>query len=113
VCVRRVRPEQKGEIRDLHAKMICLESDDSLLTLIGSSNFTRAGLGVSGKANFEANLAYRARAADPECRILEKLWPEIDDNGLDIDSVALVWDPELDEAEDGGCSALPACFEEA
>lgn len=113
VCVRRVLPEQKGEIRGLHAKMICLESDDCLLMLIGSSNFTRAGLGVSGKANFEANFAYRARAADPESRILGKLWPEVGEDGLDIESAALVWDPELDEGDDGARPALPACFEEA
>lgn len=113
VFVRRVEPEQNGEIRALHAKMICLENDDCLLTLIGSSNFTRAGLGVRGTGNFEANLVYRARAADPESRVLQKLWPEVGEDRLDIESAALIWDPELDEGEDGACPALPACFEEA
>ncbi|MGH8318119.1 MAG: hypothetical protein ACREUL_09105 [Steroidobacteraceae bacterium] len=113
VFVRRVLPEQNGEFRDLHAKMIYLESDDCSLVLIGSSNFTRAGLGVSGKANFEANLAYRARASEPEGRILEKLWPAVDDDWLDIESAALVWDPQPDESDDDGRPALPACFEEA
>lgn len=113
VLVRRVLPEQNGEIRDLHAKMICLESDDCMLTLIGSSNFTRAGLGVSANSNFEANLAYRARAGDPESRILGKLWPEVGDDYLDPASTELIWDPALDEGEDGSSPALPACFEEA
>src|SRR5712692_1166033 len=56
LTVRRVLPEQNDEMRDLHAKMIYLNNDDWCVVLGGSSNFTRAGLGAGGKANFEANL---------------------------------------------------------
>lgn len=45
--------------RPLHAKAIWLEDDRWILYFIGSSNFTRAGLGLNSKAcNLEANIAY-------------------------------------------------------
>ena len=46
-----------GDIRALHSKMLALQSDRTLLVMIGSSNFTRAGFGLdSSAANIEANL---------------------------------------------------------
>lgn len=114
VTVHRVLPEQKGELRDLHAKMIYLHNDDWCLVLTGSSNFTRAGLGAGGKTNFEANLAYRLRVSDPEAKVLDAVWPEVADEPLDIESEDLVWDPQGEEEE--GAEAvlpLPAAFEEA
>lgn len=44
--------------RPVHQKSIWLEGDDWALYLVGSSNFTSAGTGLSVKSNFEANLAY-------------------------------------------------------
>lgn len=44
--------------RPVHQKSIWLEEEDWNLYLIGSSNFTSAGTGLSSKSNFEANLAY-------------------------------------------------------
>lgn len=114
LIVRRVLPEQKGELRDLHAKMIYLHNDDWTLVLTGSSNFTRAGLGAKGKANFEANLAYRLRVSDPEAKTLDAVWPETADEPLDIESEDLVWDPRGEEEEGAGLTLpLPAAFEEA
>ena len=44
--------------RSLHAKCLWLESANWTLYLMGSSNFTRAGLGLGRAVNLEANLAY-------------------------------------------------------
>ena len=114
LTVRRVLPEQMGELRELHAKMIYLHNDDWCVTLAGSSNFTRAGLGAKGKPNFEANLAFRLRVSDPDTKVLDEVWPECADEPLDIKSKDLVWDPRGEEEEDGASSLpLPAAFEEA
>jgi hypothetical protein len=114
LTVRRVLPEQAGELRDLHAKMICIQNDDWCLVLAGSSNFTRAGLGAGGQnVNFEANLAYRVRVSDPDATVLDNVWPELGDD-LDIESEALIWDPQSEAEEDGGALLpLPAGFQEA
>lgn len=115
VAVRRVKPEQKGELRDLHAKMIYLANDDWRLVMAGSSNFTRAGLGVAGRPNFEANLAYRARDSESEAKGLDAVWPEVDEDPLDIESASLIWDAkgEDDEEGAGGELPLPPAFEDA
>ena len=42
--------------RPWHAKMLALYSDSYSALMIGSSNFTRAGMGVGGNRNAEANL---------------------------------------------------------
>lgn len=114
LTVRRVLPEQMGELRELHAKMIYLNNDDWCVVLAGSSNFTRAGLGAKGKPNFEANLAFRMRTSDPDAKVLDQVWPEYAEEPLDIESKDLVWDPRGEEEEDGASSLpLPAAFEEA
>ncbi len=115
LTVRRVLPEQNDEMRDLHAKMIYLNNDDWCVVLGGSSNFTRAGLGAGGKANFEANLAYRLRTSDPDARVLNEIWPAVSDDALDIESKDFIWDPRGEEDEEGGAAMLPlpAAFEEA
>lgn len=49
--------------RRLHGKAIALENDRDLVVLIGSSNFTSAGLAVEGHtANAEVGVAIRVRA---------------------------------------------------
>ncbi|MDB5531679.1 MAG: PLD-like domain protein, partial [Devosia sp.] len=114
VAVRPVRAEQIGEMRDLHAKMIYLANEEWILLLMGSSNFTRAGLGAGERnGNFEANLAYRVRCSDADAKMLNAIWPEVDDC-LDIDSDQLIWEPQDEKAQDGyGDVPLPAAFEEA
>lgn len=114
LTVRRVLPEQSGELRELHAKMIYLNNDDWCVVLAGSSNFTRAGLGAKGKPNFEANLAFRMRVSDPDAKVLDEVWPECAEEPLDIESKDLVWDPRGEEEDDGASSLpLPPAFEEA
>ena len=82
---------QDGEPRKLHSKMLALANDEWQLLLIGSSNFTRAGLGIAaGAANLEANLAYLTRTNEPEYRALESVWPDVGDE-VDLNSSAIVW----------------------
>lgn len=45
-------------IRPFHLKSIWLENTEWLLYMIGSSNFTSAGTGLTKKSNYEANLVY-------------------------------------------------------
>ena len=44
--------------RPLHMKSIWLDCDDHVFYLIGSSNFTTNGLGISRRSNYEANVLY-------------------------------------------------------
>jgi hypothetical protein len=109
--------KQDEELRPLplHAKMLALASDDWQLLLIGSSNFTRAGLGIgSGSANLEANLAFLARTDEPNFRALDSVWPEVSDDEIDPDNPAILWDPALGRDSDAaGKPPLPAAFREA
>jgi len=67
-----------GNLRPWHAKMLRLSSDGYTALLIGSSNFTKAGLGL-GPVNAEANLLFLAerRAYAREPRMLDDLWPQM------------------------------------
>lgn len=107
--------DQAGERRDFHAKMIQLENEGWSGTMIGSSNFTAAGLGVSKSGgNVEANLFYAARATDPLHDNLYGIWPEATTDEFDLDDSALIWEPEAEELESGGdLVPLPATFQEA
>ena len=98
-------------LRPLHAKAVWLESDRWAGYLIGSSNFTSAGLGLSKKANREANLFYlmhrERNAADYQAASLafphsEPLPPD----------AALQWQPPANEDESGDASVtlLPKAF---
>jgi hypothetical protein len=104
---------QDGELRLLHAKVLCLENNNWSLLLTGSSNFTAAGLTAATGGSFEANLLYRLNAADSESD-LNALWPDVDEEALDSSSKKVVWDPEPEECEGRlGDVPLPACFHEA
>jgi hypothetical protein len=114
VKVFEVPPEQGGEIRPLHAKMLSLSNDDWWLYLIGSSNFTRAGFGLNNKAaNMEANLVYLVRRGGVESNALEQVWPELG-RELDINDSSILWEPTFDEEGEGeAVVALPLSFREA
>lgn len=64
--------------RSWHAKMLALRAEKYAALMVGSSNFTCAGMGVGGHRNAEANLitivdrvAYGRKTGD-----LESLWPK-------------------------------------
>lgn len=106
---RAVQLEEEKERRPLHAKCVWLENERRAVYLAGSSNFTRAGMGVgAGAWNVEANLAYVA-PDDAAYDILFDAYPlseEIDD------LEGAVWEPAFDldaEAADT-LPPLPAAF---
>jgi hypothetical protein len=82
------------DLRRLHAKVIVLESEDWTAALVGSSNFTAAGLGLVGNAgNVEIGLALGAPARSREAEALRSLIPTGDE--IEIDAVE--WVPEPDD----------------
>ncbi|MCB1130702.1 MAG: hypothetical protein KDN05_06195 [Verrucomicrobiae bacterium] len=100
--------------RPLHAKCLSFESDSHILRLIGSSNFTSAGLGLGAVQNWEANLAYvadrqRHRSA---ARALDATWPDVKDFPSDQ---TLQYLPLPDDENDAADTLplLPAAFGEA
>ncbi|MHB1424394.1 MAG: hypothetical protein ACYC3I_14580 [Gemmataceae bacterium] len=115
VFVHKVKHLQEAEPRPLHAKMLVLANDDWEMWLLGSSNFTRAGFAVTeSSVNREANLVYRARVGSPESRLLNALWPEIEDDAVELDSDDIVWQPRWnEEGEDGSEAVLSVAFREA
>ncbi|MCI0487102.1 MAG: hypothetical protein L0229_10935 [Blastocatellia bacterium] len=114
VAVFKALIEEEGETRPLHAKMLAMNNEGWGVWLIGSSNFTRAGFGVTdSSANFEANLAYVARKGESESKSLDKVWPETAGE-IEIASRNIVWESAFDaEGERGEIAALPASFREA
>ena len=61
VVQQRIEIEGKQEDRVLHAKSVWLERDGRALYMLGSSNFTAAGLGLHPRHNVELNVAYVIR----------------------------------------------------
>jgi hypothetical protein len=110
-----VRDEADGELRPLHAKAIWLWSDRWHVFMIGSSNFTSAGLGLRHRArNAEANPAYVV--PDDEAaliRALNSVLPAAEDEVEDLDAAR--WEPVDEETgEEGAVGApLPLGFLEA
>ena len=109
-----VLPQRDGDgnLRPWHAKMLALRSDGYSALLAGSSNFTRAGLGIGARRNAEANLLSiaerRPHAREPG--ELEGIWPEM----ARVDEPdAAEWlgaAPDLDEEERATLVSLPAGF---
>ncbi|MEN6549496.1 MAG: hypothetical protein ABFE07_25915, partial [Armatimonadia bacterium] len=68
--------EATPALRPLHAKCLWLEGEGAALYMVGSSNFTSAGLGLN-QVNLEANLAFTAdQTRDPDTRrALDEAFP--------------------------------------
>lgn len=83
--------------RPWHAKMLSLEANQYTTLMIGSSNFTKAGMGIGGVHNAEANLIYVARRGR-EATDLDQCWPET----RDVRNFATVeWaGPQLEQEEE-------------
>ena len=91
--------------RQLHTKAIWLEGERHALYLVGSSNFTTAGLNLSAKGNIEANLTYVAdyQQHEKEARQLEDCFPETD--LLDVSAVQ--WQGAVSPEEESPAEAAP------
>ena len=76
------------EDRSLHAKCLWLENERTILSMIGSSNFTSAGLGLGKVKNIEANLCFEvARERQPEtATALNAAWLPVKElpNGVEL-----------------------------
>ena len=97
--------------RPWHAKMLTLRSEVYSALMIGSSNFTCAGMGVTPHRHAEANLLTLVDrvASGRESGRLEAIWPEME---MVTDPDAAEWlgaKPE-DEDEQATATALPAGF---
>lgn len=94
-----------------HAKMLALRSDDYSAILIGSSNFTCAGMGIEGRYNTEAGLLTLVDRVKHgrEVGRLESVWPATE---VVSDPEAAEWlGPEIDaEEDDDAMRPLPSGF---
>ncbi|MPY94438.1 MAG: hypothetical protein GEV08_15670 [Acidimicrobiia bacterium] len=96
------------EPRRLHAKVIVLESDEWVAALVGSSNFTEAGLGLSEHfGHLELNVWLGAPAGSPEGTALTALVPA----GEPIEPQDAQWAPAVEDDVPVG-AVLPAAFED-
>jgi hypothetical protein len=97
--------------RPLHAKCLWLENENVVLSLIGSSNFTSAGLGLGKTQNLEANLAFAVGKQNRDaCRALENAWLDTEEFP---EGVEKRWQPLADDGEDSaglGLVPLPSAF---
>jgi hypothetical protein len=93
-----------NETRTLHAKCLLIESDHWVAALVGSSNHTKAGLGLAKRRHREMNVWLGAPIRSKEGKALLSLIQL----GREVPADAEEIEPtDEDEAE---LSALPACF---
>ncbi len=108
IAVTGVPTDSGPERRPLHAKTLLLLHDKWLALIIGSSNFTSAGMGLTPYArNFEACAVYvmRAPASDRLRKILET---RVFRGAAPINTTpATVFDPALDVDSTGESDELP------
>ncbi len=112
--VHRIREDAEDEARPLHAKSVWLWNDGWHVYMIGSSNFTGAGLGLEGVApNAEANLAFVFPDDTGVVRRMRETLPPAEGPIETLDTV--LWEPvEDDKREDQSSSrSLPVGFVEA
>jgi hypothetical protein len=96
------------ENRALHAKSLWLQNTEHFLHLIGSSNFTSAGLGIGVVRNWELNVASWARLDNrDEFDPRNAAWPEHHSELIDPDEVD--WEPyaNLEDDNDPAAPLLP------
>ena len=110
-------PDVDGDknVRRWHAKMLAFQGESYTALMIGSSNFTCAGMGTAPHRNAEANLVTVVErvAYGREAGTLEAVWSQM---GPDVDVNAAEWlgsRPELDEEAAAVASPVPAGFESA
>ena len=97
--------------RRLHAKAFWMEDDRWVVYMIGSSNFTSAGLGISRAPNLEANLVYVVDA-DRDAKAYYRMCASFPDSDpLEIDD-SVRWKPLSENEEDQAaeCVCLPDSF---
>lgn len=98
--------------RPWHAKMLALFADDYSALMVGSSNFTCAGMGVRQSRNAEANLLTIADREDhgSEAKELQALWPVMEQVSDPESAEWLGAQRENEEEEQSKTPPLPAGF---
>lgn len=110
VVRQRIEIEGREEERPLHAKSIWLEREGRALYMLGSSNFTAAGLGLHPRHNIELNLAYLIRDCGSRFgRLCAQSWPE-DTEIDDLDQVQFLSDGAIDSGDASDTPVLPSAF---
>lgn len=103
--------DEQTPFRPLHAKLLWLENDDWVASMIGSSNFTTSGLGIGRSPNIEANLVY---AASPHrtAKLVRALEAAQIRGDPISDPKTWEWHPKVDETQeqDDGPPQLPDAF---
>lgn len=106
----RIEMDNKMEDRLLHAKSIWLERDGHVLYLLGSSNFTEAGLGLHPSHNIELNVAYVIRDQTSKFgKLCADSWPR-DEKLNDLNDVKFLADGLVDSSDNPEAPLLPAAF---
>ncbi|MFT4086523.1 MAG: hypothetical protein QM658_05110 [Gordonia sp. (in: high G+C Gram-positive bacteria)] len=95
-----------GNVRSLHAKSLVIRSAGWVSALVGSSNHTRAGLGLGGpRRHRELNIWLGAATDTPEGKVLL----ELDRRGAPVPD-GTAFEPLLDEDEPEDVAVLPLFF---
>lgn len=104
--------DQDKNRRPWHAKMLALLADPYAALMIGSSNFTCAGMGVGQHRNAEANLLTIVvrEAYGREIGQLEAIWPEMEQVANPENAEWLGAQPGREEEEQVAVPPLPAGF---
>jgi hypothetical protein len=105
-----------GNERPWHAKMLALRRYDDeggyAALMIGSSNFTKAGMGIGGVANAELNLLTIAKLGGQSkvSKQLDQVWPEMETVENLSEDLLLGPAQELEEEERTGVACVPLSF---
>ena len=109
IVQQRVEIEGKHEDRPLHAKSVWLERDGRALYMLGSSNFTAAGLGLHSQHNIELNIAYLISDCGSRFgKLCGQSWPQEDE--LDELDQAQFLGGLTGSEENSDAPSLPAAF---
>ncbi len=103
-----------GAFRPLHMKSLILSDADRALVMMGSSNFTSAGLGTGARGrNIEANLVYliSKRRHEREWRAIDGTLPEAEE--VPADKARGEVAPDVEGENRAGEAGLPAFFASA
>ena len=109
-----VLPDFDGDknFRPWHAKMLTLRGDSYTALMIGSSNFTCAGMGAARRRNAEANLVTVVDrvAYGRDAGTLEAIWPQMEPI-RDLDAAEWLGpQPKTDEEEGAIAPSIPTGF---
>jgi hypothetical protein len=108
--------DAEGNDRPWHAKMLALRRYDDeggyAALMIGSSNFTKAGMGIGGVANAELNLLTIAKLGGQSkvSKQLDRVWPEMAIVENLTEDLLLGPAQELEEEERSGVVSVPLAF---